>query len=288
MRGFHAARSALAGLAFTLVCACSGSPSYTVGGTSIPTQTANTTVSSTTATTVTAAASGITTNVSVPAATSGNAPVTVTQTSTPPAGAPALQGLGRQPLSTAGSPILYITFVFGSNITLPSLPGFTFTLPATPANTYYYLAFFDPAKSTTSYQLAAEGPGIVSGSNVALSGPATSQTFVAGTTYVFVLYSNTFSQTVNPVTTSASSLSFSALGAANAQTFTASETAFVGTFSAVSSNPAVATVSGPTGTTSTFTVTPLAGGTAAITVSNGLGQSATVNVSVTTATFVPQ
>jgi hypothetical protein len=279
MRRLYAARVAVAGLAVLLAAGCGGSPTFSVlGGTS-----SNQTSIGTTPTTISTTTGSVTTSVSLPGATSGSSSVTVTQSTSPPSGAPALQSDERRTLSAAGTPIVYVSMVFASTVTLPSLPGFTFTIGTPAANTAYLLGFLDPAKGT-SYQLAAEGPGTIAGTSVTLSAPPGSVTFTTGTTYVFVLYSTTLS----PVVPSATSLSFTALGAVAAQTFTVSETGFTGSFTATSSNTSVATVSGPTGTTPTFTVTPVSGGSATITVADTQGQKASVTVTVTSATFVTQ
>jgi hypothetical protein len=84
------------------------------------------------------------------------------------------------------------------------------------------------------------------------------------------------------------------------QSFTVSEPGYSGTFTAVSSNTTVATVTQGSAaaaqsarhidadTTATFTVTPTGGGSATITISDTLGNSTSISVSVTGATFTPQ
>jgi hypothetical protein len=277
MRGFDAVRSATIGLAL-LLAGCGGGPSYAVQ-TVAPSSTGTGTVGAS-ATTVTAASNGVTTNISLGASSSGSSSVSATTSSSPPSGAPALQSSERQTLSTAGTPIVYVALTFASTVTLPSLPGFTFTIPSPSASSAYFLGLLDPAKGST-YQLGAEGPGLLSGSTVSLSAPAGSVTFIGGTQYVFSLYSTTLA----PVVAAPTTLNFSSSAA---QTFTVSESGYTGAFSAASSNTNVATVSGPTGSPSTFTVTPLAGGTATIAIADTSGQKTTVAVSVTSATFVPQ
>jgi hypothetical protein len=276
MRGLDAVRSVGIGLALVLA-GCSGGPSYTVQ--SVTPSSSSTGTVGTSATTVTAASNGVTTNVSLGAA-SASSSVSVSQSSSPPSGAPALQSDERRPLSTAGTPIVYVALTFASTVTLPSLPGFSFSIPSPSASSAYFLGFLDPAKGST-YQLGAEGPGIVSGSTVSLSAPPTPVTFIGGTQYVFSLYAATLA----PVVPSTTTLTF---GSSAAQTFTVSESGYTGAFSAASSNTNIATVSGPAGSPATFTVTPLAGGTATITISDTSGQKTTVAVSITSATFVPQ
>jgi hypothetical protein len=97
------------------------------------------------------------------------------------------------------------------------------------------------------------------------------------------------------VTASVPSVSFSGTAA---QSFTVSETGYSGSFTATSSNTAVATVAETSSTTSarrrdtttttTFTVTPVGGGTATITVSDQNGNSISIPVSVTSVIFAPE
>ncbi|MBV8152229.1 MAG: hypothetical protein JOY59_11765, partial [Candidatus Eremiobacteraeota bacterium] len=83
---------------------------------------------------------------------------------------------------------------------------------------------------------------------------------------------------------SPSSLSFLGVGASLAQDFTVSESGYMGTFTAMSLAPSVASVSTLNGLT--FTVTPLAAGTTSILVTDSLGRSTSVPVSVTI-TIIP-
>jgi hypothetical protein len=221
--------------------------------------------------------------VGFPASTSGTAAVQIAITSTPPSGVPTLaaSALARRPQSTTSAGILYASITFASAVTLPSLPAFSFGNQTIASSTQYYLAFYDPKAG--SYQAPAEGPAAVAGGTIAFSAPATPYSFAAGTTYVFALYSQALSQIV----ASPNTLSFSALGASAAQTFSASETGYTGTFSATSANPAVATVA-PGSTAGSFVVTPVGGGTTTVTLTDTNAQTATVNVSVTTGTFIPQ
>jgi hypothetical protein len=98
------------------------------------------------------------------------------------------------------------------------------------------------------------------------------------------------------VTASVPSISFSST---SPQTFTVSEIGYSGSFTATSSNTAVATVAQTSSsadarrrdastTTTTFTVTPVGGGPATITVSDQDGHSIAIPVSVTSATFTPE
>jgi hypothetical protein len=209
--------------------------------------------------------------------------VQVAISATPPAGVSALAAasLARRPQSTDSAGILYASITFGSAVTLPSLPAFSFGGQTIASSSQYYLAFFDP--KVGSYAPAAEGPAAIVGSTIAFTAPTGTYSFAAGTTYVFALYSQALSQ----ITTSPSTLSFSALGASAAQTFTASEAGYTGTFSATSANPAVATVAAGTAANS-FVVTPVSGGTTAVTLTDTNAQTTTVVVSVTSGTFIPQ
>jgi hypothetical protein len=76
-------------------------------------------------------------------------------------------------------------------------------------------------------------------------------------------------------------LGFTATGAAFAQTSTASQSNYSGTFTASTTTCAgIATISASSGTT--FTVTPLAPGSCSFTIAGGNGQSTTLAVGVTT------
>jgi hypothetical protein len=219
---------------------------------------------------------------SFPASTSGTASAQLTISATPPSGVPALtSSLARRAQSAGSTGILYASLTFGAAVTLPSLPAFTFANQTIAASTQYFLGFYDP--KVGSYTSPAEGPAAVSGSTIAFTAPAGTYSFAAGTTYVFALYG----QTLSPIVANSTALSFSALGASGAQTFTASEAGYTGAFSATSANPAVATVaaSSPAGT---FTVTPVGGGTTTIAITDTNLQTITVSVSVTAGTFIPQ
>lgn len=220
---------------------------------------------------------------SFPASTTGTASVQIAISAAPPSGVPALTAaaLARRPQSTNSAGILYASVTFSSAVTLPSLPAFSFANQTIAPSTQYYLAFYDP--KVGSYTSPAEGPAAVSGTTIAFSAPAAPYSFVAGTTYVFALYSHALS----PIVASSNPLNFSALGASAAQTFTASETGYAGTFSATSANPAVATVAPGTAANS-FVVTPVGGGTTTVTLTDTNAQTATVTVSVTAGTFIPQ
>lgn len=83
----------------------------------------------------------------------------------------------------------------------------------------------------------------------------------------------------NPVTSSVSALTFSAVGASFAQQFTVSQQSFPGPFVLSAINTAVATaqISG-----ATITVTPVAAGATSVTITGGDGASVSVGISVTT------
>jgi hypothetical protein len=92
-----------------------------------------------------------------------------------------------------------------------------------------------------------------------------------------------------PLSASASSLSFPALGVANAQQLTISETNFSGTFNVNGcSSPAVATVSPALGSGPSLvvTVTPVSGGACTLQVADGHGGVLNVPVTVTSAIHV--
>ena len=92
--------------------------------------------------------------------------------------------------------------------------------------------------------------------------------------------------TPNPLTVTPTSLAFIATGAANAQNFTASETAYSGAFTmSTTCTAAIATVtpSSGTGPSSMFTVTPQGAGSCTVTIHDTNGQNATVTIGVTLA-----
>lgn len=91
---------------------------------------------------------------------------------------------------------------------------------------------------------------------------------------------------LNPVVLSTQSMSFSATGASNAQTLTASEIGYNGNFSASTANcSGIATIS-PGTSASAFTVTPAGVGTCSFTISDASAQTKSLSITVTTTTIV--
>jgi hypothetical protein len=85
------------------------------------------------------------------------------------------------------------------------------------------------------------------------------------------------------VTLSQTSLTFTAAGAANAQSTTASQANYTGTFTASTTTcSGIATIAS-TGSAA-FSVTPVAAGTCSFTITGGNNMTATLNVVVTTTT----
>lgn len=82
---------------------------------------------------------------------------------------------------------------------------------------------------------------------------------------------------------SSSALAFTATGAANAQTVTATQVDYSGAFTASGTScSGIATISPASGTS--FTVTPVGAGTCAFTIAGASGASATLSIGVTTTT----
>jgi len=83
---------------------------------------------------------------------------------------------------------------------------------------------------------------------------------------------------------SSTSLAFTAAGAANAQSVSATQANYTGTFTASTTTcGGIATISPATGTT--FSVTPVAAGSCTFAIAGGGGQSMTLTIGVTTTTF---
>jgi hypothetical protein len=187
----------------------------------------------------------------------------------------------------------------------------------------YYLSLYNPNTPSLGWQLGFEGPGTVSGSKLSFTGGSNSLYFQAWTAYYLGLYAvpagvatptpapsvaptqaptvapsalPTGMPTPTPAPTPVpgtsptpvpafklipSAISFNGTGLQ--QTFSAIDLAYSGTFTAVSSDPNVATVTASS--SNSFTVKSTGAGVATITVSESNGKSATCTVTVTTTTI---
>jgi hypothetical protein len=92
------------------------------------------------------------------------------------------------------------------------------------------------------------------------------------------------SATPGVLSLSSTSLTFIAVGAANAQPVTAMQANYAGSFTASTTTcGGIATISPATGTA--FSVTPVAAGSCTFAIAGGAGQSTTLTIGVTTTNF---
>ena len=225
--------------------------------------------------------------------------------------------------SSAISVVTYLYILFNEDVMLSQAPSFSFTLPSADvvSGAKYYLALYNPNVPSLGWQLGFEGPGTVSGNAVTFTGGSSSVYFQAWTAYYLGLYAvpaNASTPTPAPsiAPTQAPTVAPSALptgmptptpapipgpsstpvpafelipsnisfnGTGLTQTFSAIDFSYGGTFTAVSSDPKVATVT--SSSASSFTVQSVGAGTATIAVSESNGKTATCTVTVTTTTI---
>lgn len=221
------------------------------------------------------------------------------------------------------SVMAYLFILFNQDVVLSQAPAFAFSVPSTYVlpGANYYLALYNPNVPSLGWQLGFEGPGTVNGTTVSFSGGSSSMYFQAWTAYYLGLYAVPASaSTPTPAPSTAptqaptvapsalptglppptptpspgpsstpvpafelipSSMSFNGTGLT--QVFSAIDLSYGGTFTAVSSDPKVATVTASS--SGSFTVQSVGAGNATITVSESNGKSATCSVSVTTTTI---
>lgn len=138
--------------------------------------------------------SGYAGSVALPGTTSGSGSATLDLTSVNPTGA-TVQSKTRLPQAIGASsltPLVFVTLTATATLTFPAWPAFTFDLPASlgVSSGSLYVAWYNPANGQGWTTLA--GPATAAGKNAytfaAAPGPVT---FVAGTTYAFVLFSTT-------------------------------------------------------------------------------------------------
>lgn len=225
--------------------------------------------------------------------------------------------------SPAISVVAYLYILFNEDVVLSKAPSFTFALPSNDVipGASYYLALYNPNVPSLGWQLGFEGPGTVSGTSVSFTGGSSSMYFQAWTAYYLGLYAvpaNAATPTPAPsaAPTQAPTVAPSALptglppptptpspgptstpipafklipstisfnGTGLTSSFSAIDFSYSGTFTAVSSDPKIATVTASS--SGAFTVQSVGAGTATITVSESNGKSATCTVIVTTTTI---
>ena len=134
---------------------------------------------------------GFSGTVNVPAASAGaGSTVTITDQTTTPSGLLALTTVARAPLSN--TPVLYFSITPSANLSFPSTPGFTITLPAAAVvGQSYFLANWNGA----SWVLPGNGPATVSGNVLTFAPINVPVTLSANVTSWFALY---FTATATP------------------------------------------------------------------------------------------
>ncbi|MGD0473056.1 MAG: hypothetical protein ABSB70_07535 [Candidatus Velthaea sp.] len=244
---------------------------------------------------------------------------TVTYTNRAPAGVSAL-GAVRQPASVVRTPldalstdVVYACFTANYTVILNDAPNFTFVLPPDFATRLvaYNLALEQNGRWVGGYG----GPGNVvtdgKSAQVLVSGRF-GFTIPAGGTICVALYGRSISAptpvpatpgprpatpspTPSPAPTptasptpgvplpNPSSLTFNAVGAPYAQSFTVTETGYAGTWTQTNTCASIATVS--TADHQHFTVTPAGAGACTISVTDTNSVSSSVSVGVTTSTI---
>jgi hypothetical protein len=186
-------------------------------------------------------------------------------------------------------------------LTFTTAPAFTVTLPASEiaAGGPFELAYYDPTAQAWDYTW--EGPGTVSGTTVTFASNGAPFTLSAGVTAVFAVLggfapapspspaaspasspSPAASPTPGAVALSATTLSFTAVGAPYAQSVTATQTDSSGTFTETAGATPCTGIATIAQTGATFTVTPVAVGTCSYKITGTNAASASLNVTVTT------
>jgi hypothetical protein len=107
--------------------------------------------------------------------------------------APAAAQLSPQALRRTSSGSLdvlfYVTFTSPVTLSLPRLPAFTLTLPATvPTTGQFYYAISDPTSPNPGITFRTEGPASVSGRKVSFASSDNPLTLQAGKSYTFAFY----------------------------------------------------------------------------------------------------
>jgi len=229
-----------------------------------------------------------------------NTAVELTVTNQQPADVvPLFKARGREALrrfdggGTAVATVEFVKTEFSNEVDLATYPSFSFGLPAAFAGGPYVYYLAQSVVPFTTWQFGFEGPGVVTGTNVAFSSNLGPYTYYANTPVYTAVYAitpsaptptpqpvstATIAPTPAPFTVSPSSVSLLIGGAT--QTLTISDpTSYAGAYAANMGNTAVATatVSG-----TTIVVTAVAAGTTALEVSTTDGRSLLVPITVTT------
>ena len=93
-------------------------------------------------------------------------------------------------LPTGAAMLLYTEIYSTAALTLPTAPGFSFTIPSADvfANANYYLALYDPTRPSLGWQYRFEGPATVTGSTLAFAPNRAPFTLAGSLNYYFALY----------------------------------------------------------------------------------------------------
>jgi hypothetical protein len=198
--------------------------------------------------------------------------------------------------------IAYFGLAFTQTIVLNSYPSFQITFPpgSLPPGAAYYLALYDTSNPSAGWIFPWEGPAAITNGNILLfTGLAQPFTFKAGVRYYFGLYvvsaratpsprpsqppptptpSPGASATPGPLSVQPALLAFDAPG--QTATLAVSKTNFHGTFSATSSNAAIASVAS-SGASSFLVTAGTTAGSTSIAVSDSSGGRVTVPLTVT-------
>ena len=204
-------------------------------------------------------------------------------------------------VSGAVTVVEYQTLVFDHQVVLQAQPAFTFTVPANFAGVTgvsYYMAAYDPLRSSNGWVHGFEGPGVVSGSTITFTGQSGPYVFAANSPQYFALYAVSASAatptpapvvspapTPAPIGFSPASVELTAIGATATVTVTDAATAYTAGYTATVADAtiATATISG-----TTLTVTAVAPGFTSVTVASRDGRQVLVPVGVTTTTVPVQ
>jgi hypothetical protein len=145
-------------------------------------------------------------SVTIPGTTSGSGTMTITGSSTVPAGFTALNA-ARTIIKRAQdgyytlTPVCYVLFAqIGTNLTFSNYPSFVIpTFNTNPSNGPYYIGYGEsnPNYPFSGWEEQLIGPGLVNGNTVGFTGGTVSPpyTLSPGWNYVFVIYQSVFTPT---------------------------------------------------------------------------------------------
>jgi hypothetical protein len=195
-------------------------------------------------------------------------------------------------------PLLYVGVTPSSDVALAGTPAFSVTLPSdvlqsvlrsAAASPYaIFLDFFDTKNPGNGYQ-AGGGGCAISGTTVTCTGGFSLLALLANVLYVFELKRHPIPATPSPGPTTSTGGPSASPGAATfnapgqSQAVAVSEAGYTGSFSAASSNAAIASVTPATGTAFTI-VAGTTAGFATVTLTDPQGRSAVIPVTVTITT----